>query len=602
MVALLPTATRWSNPAVNQPPAGAHPPFPRVALRVGVTGHRPNRLPVPEFAGPAIRRVFESVARVLLDLPPELLTVSAPDRPLLRVLTGLAEGADRIAASEALLLRGRPQGPEVELQSVLPFPREECRSDFETASSVAEFEELLASSSAVLELDGSHGEPGDAAAERSYEYMGEMLLRSCDLLVALWDGGPSRGRGGSVFILQRARALGIPVAWVDARDGTLRISTDSTAWVEFSEAKLRSVVLSLLMPPSAQESRSGRAFFAEAQPGRGVFRRAWPLFRILGAGPSARLAPTPPQPLEGPLSRASSPGSSGLFGPHYSWANALAIAYADRFRSSFLVISLAAALAVLFSVIGSAVEHETRGAIAALVAIAAAIGVWVRGTRGRWHERWIDYRLMAELLRDMAALWPIGAGPPAARLPAHAGPGDPGTTWVAWHVRRVQRAAGLPNARLDPSSLHDVRENLRREWIGGQLRYHAANSAFHRRLDRRLAIFGFGSFVFTLGALAWFIATDRDDIRLFEAGLPALAAWCATIRGHAELERVARRSGAMAEGLRHLQEELLAIPLSGGPAASRELVTTAEGTADTLISEVLDWRVMLGSRRLELPG
>jgi hypothetical protein len=240
--------------------------------------------------------------------------------------------------------------------------------------------------------------------------------------------------------------------------------------------------------------------------------------------------------------------------------------------------------------------------MAALVTISAAICLWVWGTRGRWHERWIDYRLMAELLRDLAALQPLGAGPPAARHPAHAASGDPGTTWVAWHVRRVQREAGLPSARFDAEYLQRIREQLRSQWLGTQIAYHAANAAFHKRLDRRLGVVGFASFVFTLLALAWFIVTDRDDLRLLEAGLPALAAWFATIRGHAELERVGRRSAAMADGLAHLQRGLLTLPMTGGIIASRELVLTAESIANTMVTELLDWRVMFGSRRLELPG
>ena len=67
---------------------------------------------------------------------------------MLRVISPLAEGADRLVAKEAIALG-------FELQCPLPFTREEYQRDFESAQSRQEFCALIALATAVLELDGS---------------------------------------------------------------------------------------------------------------------------------------------------------------------------------------------------------------------------------------------------------------------------------------------------------------------------------------------------------------------------------------------------------------------------------------------------------------
>jgi hypothetical protein len=47
-------------------------------------------------------------------------------------------------------------------------------------------------------------------------YLGasEHLLSTAELMVAVWDGEPADGRGGTGDVVERARALGLPVTVV----------------------------------------------------------------------------------------------------------------------------------------------------------------------------------------------------------------------------------------------------------------------------------------------------------------------------------------------------------------------------------------------------
>ena len=122
----------------------------------------------------------------------------------LRLISALAEGADRLAAREAIRLGA-------ELDVVLPFPREDYEKDFPDA--VADFRELL-SMARVFTLDGFRD--GGAAQTESYEAAGRFVVGNCDLLLAVWDGARARGRGGTAEIVSYAIRVGVPVWWIDA--------------------------------------------------------------------------------------------------------------------------------------------------------------------------------------------------------------------------------------------------------------------------------------------------------------------------------------------------------------------------------------------------
>ena len=135
-------------------------------------------------------------------------------RPRLRALTPLAEGVDRLFAEVAAEIGG------YEFDVALPFERAEYAKDFEEASR-ADLERWLDTGLAgggCLEIDGARDADEEMTdnAKRSYEAVGRLVVRNCDLLVAVWNGGPSKGRGGTAEIVRFAARVGPPVWWIDA--------------------------------------------------------------------------------------------------------------------------------------------------------------------------------------------------------------------------------------------------------------------------------------------------------------------------------------------------------------------------------------------------
>ena len=99
----------------------------------------------------------------------------------------------------------------------LPLPVAEYMNDFASAESREEFSQLLSRADEVIEL------PPSRTREAAYEAAGEYVLDNCDVLVTVWDGQVAQGLGGTGDIVERARRLGLPIAWVHAgnrRPGT----------------------------------------------------------------------------------------------------------------------------------------------------------------------------------------------------------------------------------------------------------------------------------------------------------------------------------------------------------------------------------------------
>jgi len=169
-------------------------------LTVGVTGHRILAELDKIVAG--VDRALDAIER------------RATGRPLV-ILTALAEGADRLVA-ERVLAR-----PSAAMRVVLPLPRDDYAADFASDASRREFASLAARAEEVVEL------PARESREAAYEAVGEWVVDHSEVMIAVWDGAPEQGRGGTAAIVERARARSMPLAWVRAgnrRPGT-RIPT-----------------------------------------------------------------------------------------------------------------------------------------------------------------------------------------------------------------------------------------------------------------------------------------------------------------------------------------------------------------------------------------
>jgi hypothetical protein len=136
------------------------------------------------------------------------------------IISSLAEGADRLVVQRVWQAK-----PAAGLIVPLPLPISEYIQDFSAKQSQTEFEKLLAQAAEVI--------PPPQVFDRNEGYWlaGKTMLDRCTVLIALWDGRPPKGQGGTGQIVLEARQRGLPIAWVYAlnnQPGVMDASASAT--------------------------------------------------------------------------------------------------------------------------------------------------------------------------------------------------------------------------------------------------------------------------------------------------------------------------------------------------------------------------------------
>jgi len=142
---------------------------------IGITGHR-------SLGGPATEAWVRAA-----------LTDEIAQRPIHRGLSSLAVGADQLFA-EILI------SAHIEFEAVIPCAGYEAtfRDDVERIR----FYHLVARAATVHRL------PFDAPSEPAFLAAGAWIASHCDLLIAVWNGLPARGIGGTAEVVALAQTQG----------------------------------------------------------------------------------------------------------------------------------------------------------------------------------------------------------------------------------------------------------------------------------------------------------------------------------------------------------------------------------------------------------
>ncbi|MBM3647937.1 MAG: hypothetical protein FJX11_09120 [Alphaproteobacteria bacterium] len=377
----------------------------QLPLTIGVTGHRDLPEGSRQSLEAAVTEVLEGVRR------------KAPATPFL-VLSGLAEGADRVVARLALEKFGAT------LIAVLPTSVEQFREDFKSADSKAEFDRLLATAKQVVFANGPPPAAVSADQRRAgYAAVGQWIALHSHLLLALWDGAEARGRGGTAEVV-RAKLKGRYD--MIASDQLLR----------YDEGGAVAHILTP-RPGSTQGADAGRVRWLYAEPttigARGGQHRHNALLaafnhlnRLLDADrrTATRWAET-----AGASSNTSIQALKGAAGT-----------YARQFQSRTQISVQYLAVATIVAALASGLEFalgKTASTVLGVVAIATACAIWAYAKRGGWQRWYTDYRALAEACRVQAVWSDCGLGKCVAD---HYHPVQANA--VPW-IRRAVRTAGL---------------------------------------------------------------------------------------------------------------------------------------------------------------
>jgi hypothetical protein len=151
----------------------------------GVSGHRDLvATDLPELRK-QLQRIFDH------------FRAAYPDASF-RLLSPLAEGADRVAAEVALAC-------DVQLRVPMPMARAEYERDFTRPESLEEFRRLLSLADAQWEINASGPNKPVDAVNRAQKYaaVGDYIARKSHVLILLWDGQHNQKVGGTSWVKTR---------------------------------------------------------------------------------------------------------------------------------------------------------------------------------------------------------------------------------------------------------------------------------------------------------------------------------------------------------------------------------------------------------------
>jgi len=153
--------------------------------RIGITGHS---------------SLSDITTRLVADALRTTLSAYAADE--LVGVTCLARGADQIFARVVLDLGGSVE---------IVLPAADYRQRKVKPDNAAEFDTLLARAATV------HTMPARESNRDAYQAASEHVLTHIDQLVAVWDGAPPDGTGGTSDVVPTAIKRGLPltVIWPD---------------------------------------------------------------------------------------------------------------------------------------------------------------------------------------------------------------------------------------------------------------------------------------------------------------------------------------------------------------------------------------------------
>lgn len=583
-------------------------------IRLGVTGHRTlsDEAALREKVKGIVARatsVSGEIFEMFDEESQELIRRSAHTPMALGILSPLAEGADRLVAQEVL------KSPDAVLEVALPLVGEEYIKDFQTDSSQREFLDLLHEARHPVSLRTKTLEEeypgGDLAEERrnAYRDVGHYVVDHCDVLIALWDGQASRGKGGTAEIVEYARNSDRPM---------IVISTIAPhdVIVEKGPFGLNAGVMedferfnSFYIPDDEQdryvENMYNETFSARLKEKKKRFLRIlWKKTEL----------PTPDEQEEYMLKLEIANNLAAAIPetlsdirekvlPYYVRASQIAKHNQRKYQIAGSLVYILAALAVA-DVAAATLTLDVRyiPTIAFSIEILLLLSILMLvyfSHRHRSHKKWVENRFLAERIRASIFFAVSGVEVSPVHIPPYMGvPGKPGD-WMIAAFKEIWRK--LPPMGGCSGKCTLLSGYVKKFWIDDQVTYHERKLASCGEKSRSLEIAGFAVFFIAMMAPAAHLIPPFFGIGLGEAEkalifialtLPAVGAALGGIRGHREFSRLQRQSSYMKAALEGISASFDKV------SNSRELEALLLEAEDEMMREAGEWLSLMRTVKL----
>jgi hypothetical protein len=461
----------------------------------------------------------------------------------------------------------------------------------------------------------------------AYVMTGRATVAHCDVLIAIWDGKPPRGRGGTAEVVQLALTRGTAIVhvpldpesetrllWSAFDPAVVTVADDPGVARALDKTHVDAVLTGLLMPPPDRQEQDFLKYFLRERLRHFRTRIEYPL--LLAAAGVKRFNPRNFTDKycaaqirdEWQRYRSSCADAHNIIAPidlleeAYSWADRLATHFAQTYRSGHIFNFVLGGVAVCLGLSSFMVPHLKleEAVLEMLITIGIIVNARV-GTKQEWHRRWLDYRQLAERLRPMRTLKLLGI----------AAPDPPGTEtnpvprrWIDWYAGGIWRAMGCSSGSIDARCANRLADAIADHEVAPQVAYHERHAEQIEMLDHRLELVGtilfVATFLVSVAAIVgyatdtWFVNRYGNWFTLISAGFPALGTAIFGIRFQADFGGDAVRSMATADTLRHIDDELRK------DVSLTRTADLAEQAGRIMLSDLDEWRLVNQQRDLSV--
>ena len=559
-------------------------------IRIGVSGHRklPDENTLSEKTQQVLSLLTEVIQTIkdgkkfkntnqplkkdiydLFDKDSRKAIYSSPGTPItFSILTPLAEGADRLVARNVLKF------PDSRIEVVLPLTKEDYLEDFETEKSKHEFEELLNKARRPITLkkyllkEEYRSEDLAESRRQAYKAVGQYVVNHCDILIALWDGEPSRGKGGTAEIVEYAAKRKRPVIIIStggSREITVKTGHGLNARSIQQIEMFNTYPLSLDTQTEYVDNMYKETFYKKEEKKFPEDARALIKENLL---------------------------------PYYARASILAKWYQKLYLWTGTVAYSLSALAI--AAVATGILNFSLSFYAFLLEFLLLVTIFSFVTfanHKKAHKKWVENRFLAERIRSARFFVACGVEMLPIEIPPYMGVAHQPDDWMIRVFHEIwNRLPALKGCKtLNPQQLNAY---IRRHWVQDQIKYHKKKKTTTGGKSKILEWTGYVLFLIAMTvaithAISHFQVHElhrsllNDVLTFFAIVLPVTGAVIGGIRSHREYSRLEKRSNNMEVVLKDLKERYSQI------LRLEELESLLRETDELMLRETQDWLMLM---------
>ncbi len=467
------------------------------------------------------------------------------------------------------------------MEAVLPLELEDYLETFSNDESRHEFLEMLGKCRQPFFLR-RHRLDQDFSAEqipearrRAYAEIGRFVVDHCDVLIAIWDGKPARGVGGTAEVVSYAQEQKRPL---------IRVWPEDAEPIQvFKGNGLNAKSIGQIDEFNGYRVEPGSEAAYIASLDEDYFgKQTWP-----------------------GISDATKDAIRRILFPAYVRASLVAKENQKHYRRAGTYGYLLPAFAVASVALGGVFAGIGIWTfVVEFTLLALALAIVGAAHRQRRVEKWVESRFLTERLR--AATYMAGCGVEVATIvvPPHLGEKEQPDDWMLRVFEEVWN--GMPRMQgCAAQNCQVMREYIAEHWVEGQIKFHTDKTKREGSLGAKLYLWGRILLLSTLVAAACHIllraiSRHSETLAIVERVLtfialafPALASAFAGLRSHHEHERLEIRSRNMSSRLRQLKGLVLRT------TSATEFEVVLRKIEATMLQETQDWLMLMHTATID---